>query len=80
MQTVQQANWYHRGDGDQRASVLMENSHSLFVRCRVNGHKETSASPQSGGLQREHPSTMTKKKLDVCPLSLSPMQAITGSD
>lgn len=41
MQTVQQANWYHRGDGDQRASVLIEKSHSLFVCHRVNGHKAT---------------------------------------
>lgn len=41
MQTVQQTNWYHRGDGDQRTSVLIENSHSLFVRRRVNGHKAT---------------------------------------
>lgn len=41
MQTVQQSNWYHRGDRDQRSAVLMEKSHSLFVRCRVNGHKAT---------------------------------------
>lgn len=42
MQTVQQANWYHRGDRDQRASVLIEKSHSLFVHCRerTQSHRE----------------------------------------
>lgn len=29
-QTVLQSNWCHRGDGDQRAAVLIEKSHSLF--------------------------------------------------
>lgn len=29
MHALQQSNWYHRGDGDQRAAVLMEKSHSL---------------------------------------------------
>lgn len=29
MQALQQSNWYHRGDGDQRAAVLMKKSHSL---------------------------------------------------
>lgn len=31
MRMVQQSNWYHRGDRDQRAAVLMEKSHFLFV-------------------------------------------------
>lgn len=31
MQELQQSNWYHRGDGDQRGAVLMEKSHSLYV-------------------------------------------------
>lgn len=44
MQTVQQANWCHGGDGDQRASVLIENSHSLFVRCHVNGQRDVGES------------------------------------
>lgn len=41
MQTVQRANWYHRGDRDQRAPLLTEKSCSLFVCHRVNGHKAT---------------------------------------
>lgn len=42
MQTVQQANWYHGGDRDQRVSVLMEKSLSFCPPLceRAQSHRE----------------------------------------
>lgn len=64
MQTVQQSNWYHRGDRDQRAAVLIEKSHSLFVRYGVNGHKATVKYSEWWSLA-EASSAMAKKRLRV---------------
>lgn len=78
-QTVLQSNWCHRGDGDQRAAVLIEKSHSLFlsfffVRYRVNGHKATVKSSK-WWCSAEASSAAAQQTLHVFPLILAHTQA-----
>ena len=79
-QTVLQSNWCHRGDGDQRAAVLIEKSHSLsfffsfFVCYRVNGHKATVKSSE-WWCSAEASSATAQQTLDVFPLILAHTQA-----